>query len=90
MNNVQMQKAAGIAVVGGVPAAVAGARACGVCNIVCNSDSVFSSHLAGQKHASMLRKMAQTQTSISPFTSLQQLPPLPQQNEQSLFHLGSS
>lgn len=33
-------------------------RVCAMCNVVCNSDSVFTSHLSGQKHASMLKKMA--------------------------------
>ncbi|KAL8150642.1 hypothetical protein V2J09_020450 [Rumex salicifolius] len=36
-------------------------RVCYLCNVVCNSDSVFNSHLAGQKHASMLKKMTQTE-----------------------------
>ncbi|GFQ01441.1 hypothetical protein PHJA_002288000 [Phtheirospermum japonicum] len=33
-------------------------RACHICNVVCNSDTVFSFHLAGQKHASMVKKHA--------------------------------
>ncbi|KAL7100991.1 hypothetical protein ACP275_08G029100 [Erythranthe tilingii] len=33
-------------------------HACTVCNVVCNSNTVFSHHLAGQRHASMVRKLA--------------------------------
>lgn len=33
-------------------------RTCTVCNIVCNSQTVFDSHLAGQKHAVMVKKQA--------------------------------
>lgn len=32
-------------------------RLCGICNVVCNSDAVFRFHLAGQKHASMWKKL---------------------------------
>lgn len=38
---------------GAAPEAV---RMCAICNVVCNSDVVFSYHLAGQKHASQLKK----------------------------------
>ncbi|KAL3624042.1 hypothetical protein CASFOL_032858 [Castilleja foliolosa] len=31
-------------------------RTCQICNVVCNSDTVFNFHLAGQKHASMIKK----------------------------------
>lgn len=31
-------------------------RTCTICNVVCNSQTVFDSHLAGQKHASMMKK----------------------------------
>lgn len=31
---------------------------CQICNVVCNSAIVFNSHLAGKKHASMLKKNA--------------------------------
>ncbi|KAG9439759.1 hypothetical protein H6P81_019924 [Aristolochia fimbriata] len=41
---------------GGVaPAAV---RVCEVCNVACNSETVYKFHLAGQKHATQLRKRA--------------------------------
>jgi hypothetical protein len=37
--------------------AVAGAvRTCTICNVVCNSQTVFNSHLLGQKHAAMVKK----------------------------------
>ncbi|GAB2270072.1 hypothetical protein Dimus_004985 [Dionaea muscipula] len=29
-------------------------RTCCICNVVCNSETVFNSHLAGQKHAAMV------------------------------------
>lgn len=31
-------------------------RTCSICNVVCNSQTVFDSHLSGQKHASMMKK----------------------------------
>ncbi|CAK7323083.1 unnamed protein product [Dovyalis caffra] len=39
-------------------AAAEAVRACSICNVVCNSETVFNSHLAGQKHAAMLKKLA--------------------------------
>lgn len=33
-------------------------RTCTICNVVCNSQTVFDSHLAGQKHAAMKKKQA--------------------------------
>ncbi|MQL87403.1 hypothetical protein Taro_019949 [Colocasia esculenta] len=33
-------------------------RVCSVCNIVCNSEVVFNYHIAGQKHAAMVKKQA--------------------------------
>lgn len=39
-------------------AAANSVRACSICNVVCNSDTVFNYHLAGQKHASMVKKQA--------------------------------
>ncbi|KAK6129308.1 hypothetical protein DH2020_037017 [Rehmannia glutinosa] len=33
-------------------------RLCSICNVVCNSNTVFNYHLAGQKHASMVKKYA--------------------------------
>ncbi|KAJ8750190.1 hypothetical protein K2173_014105 [Erythroxylum novogranatense] len=39
-------------------AAAEAVRVCAVCNIVCNSETVFNYHLAGQKHANMLKKQA--------------------------------
>ncbi|KAI7741411.1 hypothetical protein M8C21_000871 [Ambrosia artemisiifolia] len=40
-------------------AAAAAVRTCTLCNVVCNSDTVFKFHLAGQKHASMLKQLQQ-------------------------------
>ncbi|XP_062116601.1 uncharacterized protein LOC133830607 [Humulus lupulus] len=40
---------------GGVADAI---RMCTVCNVVCNSPTVFNSHLSGQKHLDMLKKLA--------------------------------
>ncbi|GAB4860829.1 hypothetical protein Ancab_035991 [Ancistrocladus abbreviatus] len=38
-------------------------RTCAICNVVCNSETVFNSHLAGQKHAAMLlQKQAEAGT----------------------------
>ncbi|CAK9186033.1 unnamed protein product [Ilex paraguariensis] len=39
-------------------AAADGVRACALCNVVCNSETVFRHHLAGQKHAAMMKKYA--------------------------------
>lgn len=41
---------------GGAPAAAV--RTCGICNVVCNSDTVFKGHLAGQKHIALMKKLA--------------------------------
>ncbi|KAI3794011.1 hypothetical protein L1987_36636 [Smallanthus sonchifolius] len=40
-------------------AAANAVRTCSICNVVCNSDTVFRFHLAGQKHASMVKKLHQ-------------------------------
>ncbi|KAJ6795442.1 zinc finger protein 346-like [Iris pallida] len=37
-------------------AAVGAVRVCGLCNVVCNSESVFNSHIAGQKHIAKLNQ----------------------------------
>ena len=37
-------------------AAAGAVRTCTICNVVCNSQTVFGSHLAGQKHAAMVKK----------------------------------
>ncbi|KAL6498554.1 hypothetical protein OROHE_026495 [Orobanche hederae] len=37
-------------------AAANAVRMCRICNVVCNSDTVFNFHLSGQKHAAMVRK----------------------------------
>jgi hypothetical protein len=34
-------------------------RTCAICNVVCNSDTVFKFHVAGQKHASMVHNLQQ-------------------------------
>ncbi|XP_062159771.1 uncharacterized protein LOC133867103 isoform X2 [Alnus glutinosa] len=39
-------------------AAAEAVRTCAMCNVVCNSEAVFNSHLAGQKHADMMKKHA--------------------------------
>lgn len=40
-------------------ASVNAVRTCTICNVVCNSDTVFRFHLAGQKHNSMLKRSQQ-------------------------------
>ncbi|KAL4577301.1 hypothetical protein LXL04_013407 [Taraxacum kok-saghyz] len=40
-------------------AAINAVRTCGICNVVCNSDTVFRFHIAGQKHNAMLKKSQQ-------------------------------
>ncbi|XP_057953318.1 uncharacterized protein LOC131147772 [Malania oleifera] len=37
-------------------AAVDAVKVCALCNVVCNSETVFKYHLAGQKHAAMAKK----------------------------------
>lgn len=39
-------------------AAAASVRMCAICNVVCNSDTVFKHHLAGQKHIALMKKLA--------------------------------
>lgn len=39
--------------------AVDALRVCSVCNVVCNSETVFTAHLAGSKHATMVKKQAE-------------------------------
>ncbi|KAB2609431.1 zinc finger protein 346-like [Pyrus ussuriensis x Pyrus communis] len=40
-------------------------RTCTVCNVVCNSQTVFSSHLAGQKHVAMVKKQAEAEVATT-------------------------
>ncbi|KAI9174014.1 hypothetical protein LWI28_010328 [Acer negundo] len=40
-------------------AAAAHVRICSVCNVVCNSQMVFNSHIDGQKHAAMVKKQVE-------------------------------
>ncbi|KAH7550727.1 hypothetical protein JRO89_XS13G0257400 [Xanthoceras sorbifolium] len=40
-------------------AAAGDVRVCTVCNVVCNSQTVFKSHIAGQKHAAMVKKQGE-------------------------------
>lgn len=40
-------------------------RVCGLCNVVCNSPSVFKFHLDGQKHASMVKKQKEAEAEIN-------------------------
>lgn len=37
-------------------AAASAVKICAICNVVCNSETVYNYHLAGQKHAAMLKK----------------------------------
>ncbi|KAL9683595.1 hypothetical protein QQ045_015417 [Rhodiola kirilowii] len=37
-------------------ASAAAVRVCTVCNVVCNSETVFNYHIAGQKHATSMKK----------------------------------
>lgn len=39
-------------------AAAQSIRTCSICNVVCNSQIVYDFHIAGQKHASMVKKYA--------------------------------
>ena len=39
-------------------AAMDAVRTCSICKVVCNSQTVFQYHLAGQKHAAMVKKQA--------------------------------
>lgn len=39
-------------------AAAEAVRTCAICNVVCNSETVYNYHLAGQKHAAMLKKVS--------------------------------
>ncbi|KAL8226612.1 hypothetical protein R6Q57_016444 [Mikania cordata] len=45
---------------GGAP--LSAIRTCTLCNVVCNSPTVFIAHLAGQKHAAMVVKKAEALT----------------------------
>lgn len=45
-------------------AAEAAVRLCDLCNVVCNSEKVFNTHLVGHKHAAMVKKkQAESSTS---------------------------
>ncbi|MED6107602.1 hypothetical protein PIB30_015562 [Stylosanthes scabra] len=37
-------------------AAAEAVKVCSICNVVCNSETVYNFHLAGQKHAAMVKK----------------------------------
>ncbi|KAL3526575.1 hypothetical protein ACH5RR_011231 [Cinchona calisaya] len=39
-------------------AALDAVRTCAICNVVCNSETVFRYHLAGQKHTAMMKRHA--------------------------------
>ncbi|KAJ6843331.1 zinc finger protein 346-like [Iris pallida] len=41
-------------------AAAGSVRVCGLCNVVCNSEPVFNSHILGQKHIAKLNKQQAT------------------------------
>lgn len=50
-------------------AAMDAVRTCSICKVVCNSETVFQYHLAGQKHAAMVKKQASGiagQTAMAP------------------------
>uniref|UniRef100_A0A2P2P6D0 Uncharacterized protein n=1 Tax=Rhizophora mucronata TaxID=61149 RepID=A0A2P2P6D0_RHIMU len=51
-------------------AAAEAVRTCTICNVVCNSETVFSHHLAGQKHAAMLKKHAATTPGAATITRI--------------------
>ncbi|XP_016194342.1 zinc finger RNA-binding protein-like isoform X2 [Arachis ipaensis] len=40
-------------------AAAAAVKVCSICNVVCNSETVYNFHLRGQKHAAMLKKASE-------------------------------
>ncbi|XP_028796585.1 zinc finger RNA-binding protein [Neltuma alba] len=42
-------------------AAAEAVKICTICNVVCNSETVFNYHLAGQKHAAVMKKQASLQ-----------------------------
>ena len=46
-------------------ATAAAVRVCTICNVVCNSQTVFNYHLTGQKHAAMVKKQAVTPQTIT-------------------------
>ena len=46
-------------------AAAADIRFCTLCNVVCNSQTVFDSHFVGQKHAATLKKQAESKGSTT-------------------------
>ena len=47
-------------------AAAEAVRICAICNVVCNSQTVYNYHLAGQKHAAMMKKASEhTQSNAS-------------------------
>ena len=41
-------------------AEAAAVKLCTLCNVVCNSQTVFIAHLAGHKHAAMVKKQAES------------------------------
>lgn len=45
-------------------AAATAVRTCAICNVVCNSETVFKYHLAGQKHIAVMKKLASRTISI--------------------------
>ncbi|KAI3973461.1 hypothetical protein MKW92_047340 [Papaver armeniacum] len=45
--------------------AVEAVRICKVCDVVCNSQTVFHYHLAGQKHATMVKKLTAAGTIVT-------------------------
>ncbi|KAL5723082.1 hypothetical protein ACHQM5_006526 [Ranunculus cassubicifolius] len=45
-------------------AAADAVRVCSICNVVCNSQFVFNTHLVGQKHISMVKKHAEANGSV--------------------------
>ncbi|GJT55202.1 zinc finger RNA-binding protein [Tanacetum coccineum] len=65
-------------------AAASAVRTCSFCNVVCNSDTVFRYHLAGQKHASMLKKSQQAAVAEDPTNlishTIRASPSVPTQN----------
>eukprot|EP01018_Ginkgo_biloba_P024836 Gb_40020 [translate_table: standard] len=45
--------------------AIEAVKVCSLCNAVCNSQTVFDSHLAGKKHAAQLKKLEEDAKAVS-------------------------
>ncbi|KAF5201522.1 hypothetical protein FRX31_008892 [Thalictrum thalictroides] len=45
-------------------------RVCAICNVVCNSQTVFNYHLSGKQHATMMKKHAEAAGTTTPGTQV--------------------